>query len=125
MLVIMVLARDTGRVRRHPATLPRAPSFGSYVEELGRADRQASLAFWRDTLADIEQPTPLTGERRRDDSEGSAFVPLDLHLPSSVAAKLDTVARTHRVSPGILVFATWALTLARRDRKSKRLNSSH
>ena len=107
------LALYTGELRERPVVLPAAVPFAKYLESFARTDRQANLAFWRDTLAGLEQPTPLVGEHRRDGS-GGEFIPLDLHLPVTIKTDLDDLARRHRVSASIPLFAAWALTLARR-----------
>ena len=41
------------------AELPPAPRYAAYIEWLQRKEREEEKAYWRHTLADFEEPTPL------------------------------------------------------------------
>ncbi|WP_210163286.1 non-ribosomal peptide synthetase [Niveispirillum irakense] len=98
-----------------PPTLAPAPTYADLVARLGRGDRQGDLDFWRAELAGIDQPTPLVGDRRRESGTvGGDYVPLDRQLGTDLRAGLERLARRHGVSPGVPLFAAWALLLARR-----------
>ncbi|MGI5430032.1 condensation domain-containing protein [Streptomyces sp. CA-179760] len=47
----------------HPAALPPAPAYRDYLAWLGRQDRTAAETAWRETLAEVGEPTLLARGR--------------------------------------------------------------
>ncbi|MGW5145710.1 amino acid adenylation domain-containing protein [Rhodococcus koreensis] len=93
-----------------PHALPTPTPYRNYLEWLGARDRQASLAVWREALADapepVELPTPtLKGE--------SGIRSVRVALPSEDTAALTAVGRARGLTPSTLVHGTWGLVLGR------------
>ncbi|WP_369679405.1 non-ribosomal peptide synthase/polyketide synthase [Streptomyces albidoflavus] len=96
-----------------PARLPVRGAFRDHLAWLAGRDRAAGLAFWRDRLAGFTAPTALPydrapGEAHRTGSTGRFAT----RLGADASAAVTAAARRHRVTPGTLAQAAWALTLA-------------
>ena len=92
---------------------PPVPFRGFVARALARAqaDSAASLAFFADMLADIDQPTLAHGLA---DVQGSGQYQREaqVQLPAALSLALRQLARQHRVSVASLMHLTWARVLA-------------
>ncbi|MEV7548725.1 amino acid adenylation domain-containing protein [Amycolatopsis sp. NPDC089917] len=90
--------------------LPPAPKYRDYLAWLGRQDREAARAAWRESLAGLAEPTLLA-------PGGTPAA----EFPSELEVKLSTVdterlaawAREHRVTLNTVVQAAWAIALGK------------
>jgi hypothetical protein len=98
-----------------PASLPQAAQYESYIDWLRSRDIDAAKRFWHRELEGIVGPTPLgrpadnAGPTTPDDA---GYLEGTLRCPGDMAA-LDRFARQHRVTPGAVVQAAWAVLLSR------------
>ncbi|WP_338460409.1 non-ribosomal peptide synthetase [Azotobacter vinelandii DJ] len=104
-----VLQAYTGKPIGHPGLRYR-----DYIAWLGRQDRAASEAFWREQLGALEEPTRLADSiRRADGRTGEGYGDHVQLLDSRQTAALSEFARTQRVTVNTLVQAAWLLLLQR------------
>ncbi|WP_338460410.1 non-ribosomal peptide synthase/polyketide synthase [Azotobacter vinelandii DJ] len=104
-----VLQAYTGKPIGHPGLRYR-----DYIAWLGRQDRAASEAFWREQLGALEEPTRLAQAIKIDEAEKRAghgdhqqvFDPQQTRC-------LSEFARAQRVTVNTLVQAAWLLLLQR------------
>ncbi|MCT9119249.1 condensation domain-containing protein, partial [Cupriavidus gilardii] len=92
-----------------PATAPRP--FSAYLQWLGQRDKAVSAAYWQQTLADVEVPTPLPASAPEVGRSGYAEQKLSLSPTLSETAR--ALARQAGVTVNTLVQGLWAWTLAR------------
>ncbi|MFC9552147.1 amino acid adenylation domain-containing protein [Rhodococcus sp. NPDC056960] len=93
-----------------PLALPTPTPYRSYLDWLGARDRQASLAVWRDALADAPEPGELpTPASTRE----SGIRSVRAALPSDATAALTAVGRARGLTLSTLVHGTWGLVLGR------------
>lgn len=91
--------------------LPTPPPFRNYVAWLDARDTSAARRFWREQLADIDEPTQLALPRPRADADGHRAQRLQRVLRPSIAQPLGQWARQHRLTLNTLCQAAWALTV--------------
>jgi amino acid adenylation domain-containing protein/non-ribosomal peptide synthase protein (TIGR01720 family) len=94
------LARQSGRYR-------------DYIAWLQRQDGEASEAFWKAQLADLQMPTRLAASGAAPDAQnqghGDHLVSLDLEQTRQLRA----CAQAHKVTVNTLVQAAWLVLLGR------------
>ncbi len=94
------------------AALAHSRPYRDYVAWMQRQDFADAEKFWRKNLRGFTEPTPLpvapTGA-------GESFAEHRLQLSAGETDALTDCARTHRITPGTLVQAAWALLLARQS----------
>ncbi|MFD6407163.1 amino acid adenylation domain-containing protein, partial [Streptomyces diastaticus] len=96
-----------------PAGLPARGSFRDHLVWLAGRDRAAGLEFWRERLAGFAEPTALPYDRAPGDAHRSGSTGRHTaRLGRAASAAVTAAARRHRVTPGTLAQAAWALTLA-------------
>ncbi|WP_394543881.1 non-ribosomal peptide synthase/polyketide synthase [Azorhizophilus paspali] len=104
-----VLQAYTGKPIGHPGLRYR-----DYIAWLGRQDRAASEAFWREQLGSLEEPTRLADSiRRADGRAGEGYGEHVQLLDSQQTRHLSEFARAQRVTVNTLVQAAWLLLLQR------------
>jgi amino acid adenylation domain-containing protein/non-ribosomal peptide synthase protein (TIGR01720 family) len=88
------------------------PPFSNYVKWLEKKDKQQSLDFWRNYLADYQDEVklPFTSEYRPVESERirASFI-----LPKPIFNGLQQLTKTVQVSLNTLLHGAWGLLLAR------------
>ncbi|WP_404337321.1 amino acid adenylation domain-containing protein [Sphingomonas sp. MMS12-HWE2-04] len=89
--------------------------YRDFIAWLGQQDGAAAAAFWRETLAGIEAPTPL-GIDRTLSVRGYGLEFLD--LPPDEVAALRAGARAAGVTLSTLVHGAWAVLLSRYSREA-------
>ncbi|WP_175918213.1 non-ribosomal peptide synthetase [Burkholderia contaminans] len=100
-----------------PAVAASAPGYRAYIDWLARHPRSADETWWRAELAGFRAATPIaasparqaTGDAARQDKRRTQQFLLD----EALAARLQTLTRTHRVTLNVLIRAVWALVLRR------------
>ncbi|HKH45336.1 MAG TPA: amino acid adenylation domain-containing protein, partial [Thermoanaerobaculia bacterium] len=97
---------------------PRRP-YRDYIAWLERQDLAAAERFWRERLAGISGPTPLTVDRPAAGPREAAPGEEDLLLPVEESAALDAFARSRGLTPSTLFHGAWALLLARYAARSR------
>ncbi|MFE7231397.1 amino acid adenylation domain-containing protein [Streptomyces sp. NPDC057596] len=90
--------------------LPPVTPYRDYLSWLGRQDRRAALAAWRDALGDVREPTLVA-----PDADRGAVVPQDLlvTLPEKLSSGLAETARRCGVTLNTVVQAAWGVLLGR------------
>ncbi|MEU3345286.1 amino acid adenylation domain-containing protein [Streptomyces sp. NPDC006700] len=90
--------------------LPPVTPYRDYLTWLGRQDRRAALAAWRDALGDVPEPTLVAPDAGR-----GAVVPQDLlvTLPEELSAGLAETARRCGVTLNTVVQAAWGVLLGK------------
>ncbi len=91
--------------------LPPARPYADYIAWLERQDAQAAAAYWRRTLAGLEEPTPLPGLRPAADETGVEN--LSALLPAAASARIAAASREHRLTLNTLILGAWSLLLGR------------
>ncbi|WP_445529273.1 amino acid adenylation domain-containing protein, partial [Streptomyces cyslabdanicus] len=90
--------------------LPPVTPYRDYLSWLGRQDRRAALAAWRDALGDVGEPTLVA-----PDADRGAVVPQDLlvTLEEELSSGLAETARRCGVTLNTVVQAAWGVLLGR------------
>jgi non-ribosomal peptide synthase protein (TIGR01720 family) len=100
--------------QRPPAFEP-APGFRTYVAWL-KKDTSASEAFWKESLAGLAAPTPLSlgpvDTPARGPRTSTEPVELETNLSRAATESFKALARAHQMTLGTLVQGGWALLLA-------------
>ncbi|MFJ8940387.1 amino acid adenylation domain-containing protein [Streptomyces sp. NPDC102365] len=93
--------------------LPPVTSYRDYLSWLGRQDREAARAAWREELAGAEEPT-LVAPQAAGGAEVSVL-PRDLvlDLPEATTTRLREMARGRNLTLNSVVQGAWALVLSR------------
>ncbi|MFG2937480.1 amino acid adenylation domain-containing protein [Streptomyces sp. NPDC048282] len=93
--------------------LPPVTSYRDYLSWLGRQDREAARAAWREELAGAEEPT-LVAPQAAGGAEVSVL-PRDLvlDLPEETTTRLRELARGRNLTLNSVVQGAWALVLSR------------
>ncbi|NUK82655.1 non-ribosomal peptide synthetase, partial [Streptomyces lunaelactis] len=97
-----------------PESLPPVQPFGRYLAWLGRQDRDAARAAWRQAL-DGAEPTlvvpPASGRTAGRDADTPETDVLERLLPQELTARLDALCRRHDLTLNTLVQGVWATLL--------------
>ncbi|MBR1251127.1 non-ribosomal peptide synthase/polyketide synthase [Bradyrhizobium sp. AUGA SZCCT0169] len=108
-LVAEILQHERGS--RLPAVRGR---YRDYIGWLQRQNRDASAAFWRTALAELDEPTFLADVLGGPSSTGaSGHGSLELFLTADLTAGLQAFARRERVTLNTLLQGAWAQLLRR------------
>jgi non-ribosomal peptide synthase protein (TIGR01720 family) len=95
-----------------PADIPAAPGYRRHIDWLARHPRAADEAWWRTELAGFAAATPIAAPAATGDAARStARREQQFVLDEALTARLQALARTHRVTLNVLVRAVWALAL--------------
>lgn len=93
--------------------VPDAPEAGAYEDFIAwirRKDLRAAESFWRETLADLEDPGTLRG----GGVEGEAGLRTEVFSPDAgFVARIDAFARRLGVTTNTVLQAVWGIVLAR------------
>ncbi|QQP93606.1 amino acid adenylation domain-containing protein (plasmid) [Skermanella sp. TT6] len=95
------------------AALPTPAAYGDYVAWLGRQDRAAAEAFWRDHLAGLEGPTPLGIDIAGKRGGAGGIEQRVFALDAAATAAVAELARRCRVTQASVVESAWAIVLSR------------
>ncbi len=89
--------------------------YREYISWLRRQDMSKAEAFWRKTLKDFTAPTPFAVDRPAGNSsdEKEDYKKESLKFSLAETAKLQSLARRHRLTLNTLVQGVWALLLSR------------
>ncbi|WP_245322599.1 non-ribosomal peptide synthetase, partial [Bradyrhizobium valentinum] len=108
-LVAEILQHERGN--RLPAVQGH---YRDYIGWLQRQDRDASAAFWRSALAELEEPGFLADTLGEPAATGvSGHGSFDLLLNADLTAKLQAFAKRERVTLNTLLQGAWAQLLRR------------
>ena len=105
-----VVSLYTSLVKQAPSTLPDAPPYRDYIAWVRRLDSAGSRAYWQNALAgfdtplavDLDAPTGTTG-----------FAECSTKLSVEDVERLQSLARTRRLTINTLVQGAWAVLLKR------------
>ncbi|MFJ4153182.1 amino acid adenylation domain-containing protein, partial [Pseudomonas sp. NPDC089752] len=95
--------------RYHGQAVPQAGHYRDYIDWLQRQDGEANARFWKQQLANLEQPTRLAsaiGQASAEQGQGDHYLTLD---PS----RLSAFAREQKVTVNTVLQAAWLLLLQR------------
>ncbi len=95
---------------------PLAPSrpYKDYIAWLQKQDLLEAETFWKETLAGFTAPTPLSALLgQRLPGEAGGYTEHTFALTPEVTARLQRLARQHRLTLNTLVQAAWGLLLSR------------
>ena len=95
-----------------PVQLPETPLYENYIQWLSRRDPSEARAYWRETLADVEAPTPLVIDKLPKDAR-SGFQEQLLDLTSEETRALDAFAKANHTTVNTLMQLAWAYLLHR------------
>jgi amino acid adenylation domain-containing protein/non-ribosomal peptide synthase protein (TIGR01720 family) len=95
----------------HPTALPPAPAYRDYLAWLGRQDRTAAEAAWREALTDADEPTLLAPGM----TGTTSVLPHELvvELPEELTGAAEATARSLGFTLNTLVQGAWGLLLGR------------
>jgi amino acid adenylation domain-containing protein len=109
-----VLQAYVTRLAGKPAELASSPPLSDVVAAVGKPERLAALAFWRERLGDIRAPTPLLERAIAPRSgERSGYVEFIEHLDQSTADALADWARRRRLTVNTVAEGLFAVLLSR------------
>ncbi|HEV7897842.1 MAG TPA: amino acid adenylation domain-containing protein, partial [Planosporangium sp.] len=104
------------RAAGQPApTLPGRRAYRDYIARIGRLDAEATTAYWSAALSAMDSPTPLpaAGGQTPLPAPGAAgYGEHRWRLPDELDRRLTAYGRSHRLTPGTVLHAAWALLLA-------------
>ncbi|WP_218922630.1 non-ribosomal peptide synthetase [Rhodoferax sp. OV413] len=92
---------------------PRLGRYRDYIQWLGQHDGEASLAYWRQRLSALDEPTLLAHATPRELSPAARRAQRQTVLDEARTLRLQAVARQARVTLNTLLQAAWALALNR------------
>ncbi|WDF36152.1 amino acid adenylation domain-containing protein [Streptomyces sp. T12] len=95
-----------------PAALPPAPPYRTFLDWLGRRDRTAAEAAWRQALAGVTQPTRLAPHAPDGRGSGS-LAQARTELAPETGTALSALAARLGVTVNTLVQSAWAILLSR------------
>ncbi|MDO9003736.1 MAG: amino acid adenylation domain-containing protein, partial [Aquabacterium sp.] len=93
--------------------LPVVPAYGDYLHWLNSRDHGAALDFWRKTLLDLKEITPLPLAANAPDNDASRYEEIEISLSASETDALQAAARRYGVTVSTLLQAAYALLLGR------------
>ncbi|WP_230684381.1 amino acid adenylation domain-containing protein [Burkholderia cepacia] len=100
-----------------PAATASAPGYRTYIDWLARHPRSADETWWRAELAGFHAATPIAAGPARqaagDAARQATRRTQQFLLDEALAARLQALMRTHRVTLNVLIRAVWALVLQR------------
>jgi amino acid adenylation domain-containing protein/non-ribosomal peptide synthase protein (TIGR01720 family) len=101
-------------LRGGPVVLPVPRQYAEYIKWLGKIDRAASRAYWKNYLDGYETTATLP-RRQTAPAGGAAFVPEEtgVTLEAGVQRTLERVARQVGVTQHTLFQAAWGLLLSK------------
>lgn len=92
--------------------LPPSPDYGEYIAWLQERSLEQADSFWRQTLQDFVQPTPLpTGQPPATQTQNSAYAEFEVKLPAETTAALQAWSRQYKITLNTLMQGCWALLL--------------
>ncbi|MEN2470509.1 amino acid adenylation domain-containing protein [Burkholderia sp. GS2Y] len=98
-----------------PAATASAPGYRTYIDWLARHPRSADETWWRAELAGFHAATPIAAGPARqaagDAARQATRRTQQFLLDEALAARLQALMRTHRVTLNVLIRAVWALVL--------------
>ncbi len=109
-----VFATHAALVQGRQPELPARPPFRDYLRWLDRQDQPAAEKYWRPVLAGFESPTPLPIDRTAGHGHATRSASwCSVALSPEQSARLDGLAKAHRLTLNAIVQGAWALLLSR------------
>ncbi|MFC9892196.1 amino acid adenylation domain-containing protein [Nocardia sp. NPDC127579] len=88
------------------------PSYRRYLEWLARRDARSGLEVWRTALADLPEPTLVTGPRPPiEDPEAPAKREIAVPLPTTTTTTLADLTAARGITVNTVIQVAWALLL--------------
>ena len=104
---------DARRAERAPR-LKNSRSFKDYIAWLRRQDRASAESFWRATLKDFTEPTPLGIENTSATlAEQGGYSEESRRLSEASTEALQSFVRQNRMTLSTLLYGAWAILLSR------------
>ncbi|WP_285412331.1 non-ribosomal peptide synthetase [Pseudomonas sp. lyk4-40-TSB-59a] len=102
-------------LQRYAGLTPTAAQgrYRDYIEWLGQRDQPASRAFWKQALAELEEPTRLASAVPTQPSGVSGYADHQHLFSEQLTADLNRFAREQKVTLNTLVQAAWLVLLQR------------
>ncbi|MCJ2188283.1 non-ribosomal peptide synthetase [Novosphingobium beihaiensis] len=114
LLLDEVLERYRAILASEPPALTSRRPFRDHVNWLEQQDRETATAYWKDTLAGLDDPgLSITPPGQRDEqSNAPLHITQDIVLDRQATARLTEAAQRHKVTLNTLAQGAWALTLS-------------
>ncbi|MFQ4145491.1 condensation domain-containing protein [Chlorogloeopsis sp. ULAP02] len=88
--------------------------FRDYIDWLQQQDTYKAQEYWRQTVKEIKESTPLTNLETKDlQNQTEKYDEEKLHLSATTTAALQSVAIQHHLTMNTLVQGAWAILLSR------------
>jgi amino acid adenylation domain-containing protein len=101
-----------------PSEAVKQPTYSQFIDWLGRQDKGAAKTFWSGQLAGFEQPTNIGSVYSASNISADANQrnTQELSLSTDILEKLETQAKSHRLTLNSLILGAWSLILATHNR---------
>ena len=96
---------------REAPVLPPLRPYRDYIAWLQAQDTTAAETFWRSQLKDLSEPTPLPAANTGSNPSAQLYRQQSKALPAVFHSKLQTLARSQRLTLNTLIQGAWALLL--------------
>ncbi len=95
--------------------LEKLQPYKTYITWLKQQDLSEAELYWRKTLQGFTQPTPIHLDEALGDLQSSieAYAERQFRLPKATKAKLQSLAKQHKITLSTLIHGVWALLLNR------------
>lgn len=93
--------------------------YEQYINWLSRQDHSRALTFWRETLRDIESPTPLVFDKGAPSEDDDRIVTQTLVISADVTERLSSLSKSAHTTPSVLLQAAWGYLLHQYSGESK------
>jgi amino acid adenylation domain-containing protein/non-ribosomal peptide synthase protein (TIGR01720 family) len=97
-----------------PHSLAPVPPYRNYIQWLSSRDNRQAEQFWREQLAGLSGPTPISWKLSEDtevSSDLADYEEEELRLSDEEFASLQTMAQNHRLTLNTIAQGAWALLL--------------
>ena len=102
-------------LQRYAGQSPAAPQgrYRDYIQWLGQRDAQASRGFWKQALAELQEPTRLANAMGSPQASGIGYAEHEHVFSETLTAALNGFAREQKVTLNTLMQAAWLVLLQR------------
>ena len=87
--------------------------YRDYIAWLSHRDTKLSKSFWQKHLKDLPDPALLPVSGDLSIAEAKAYQSLTLSIGEKTVNKLETIAKTHRLTMNVLIQAAWSILHSR------------
>jgi amino acid adenylation domain-containing protein len=98
--------------RGEAVDLPLPRSYTEYTEWLASRDTEFASPFWKQYLADFDEPTTVNISVPRAGQQGESFGRHEIRIPQPVASQLKAAAKAYGVTMNTMLQGAWALVLS-------------